>query len=212
LSTLSNSFVDNLGECTEMRMNRITSIVVAFLIVATLSALGVASGQENGTIPPSQNGTIPPDSVNVLGAPSDLLPTGEPATPTAVVTPPTKTPVPATATPPAPPVSQPDCGSNGDGDGDGLTGTQEDNYKTNPCDPDTDRDGVKDGKEISCGSDPRISNKPQMIGLDGCFDGNTDLPVPGMCAPVALPNCGCFGAWWDKLSQNQRDAILLILD
>ncbi|MDD4290482.1 MAG: hypothetical protein PHH83_04440 [Patescibacteria group bacterium] len=43
-----------------------------------------------------------------------------------------------------------------DTDGDGLTDTQENVYKTNPNNPDTDGDGYTDGDEVKNGYDPTI--------------------------------------------------------
>ena len=43
---------------------------------------------------------------------------------------------------------------NGDPDGDGYTNVQECNHGTDPNDPDTDKDSMKDGWEVANGFDP----------------------------------------------------------
>jgi hypothetical protein len=47
-----------------------------------------------------------------------------------------------------------------DSDGDGLLDAEEVTvYHTNPLDPDTDKDGVKDGREVELGRDPLKKDK-----------------------------------------------------
>lgn len=59
-------------------------------------------------------------------------------------------------------------GDAGDPDGDGLSNAEEVEAKTDPADPDTDDDGVKDGQEVKeLGTDP---NNPDTDG-DGLTDG-----------------------------------------
>ena len=58
-----------------------------------------------------------------------------------------------------------------DGDGDGLSDTQEEGIGTDVTNPDTDGDGLTDGDEVAQGSDPLDPDDP---GADGDGDGLTD--------------------------------------
>ncbi len=58
---------------------------------------------------------------------------------------------------------------NADIDGDGLTLKEEYKYFTNPLDPDTDKDGYNDGKEVRDGYNPLGEGKMDMDG-DGLPD------------------------------------------
>jgi hypothetical protein len=50
--------------------------------------------------------------------------------------------------------TNPDNGTNGDPDGDGLSNLLEQFYKTDPNDSDSDDDGISDGAEVNQGTDP----------------------------------------------------------
>ncbi|MEM7248597.1 MAG: thrombospondin type 3 repeat-containing protein [Acidobacteriota bacterium] len=60
-----------------------------------------------------------------------------------------------------------------DGDGDGLTGAEEEAAGSNPNDPDTDDDGLDDGDEVLMGTDP---HDPDTDG-DGVGDADDVCPV-----------------------------------
>jgi hypothetical protein len=54
---------------------------------------------------------------------------------------------------------------NRDNDNDGLTNWQEDLYKTDPNNPDTDGDGYSDGEEINSGRNPLVKAPGDMVFL-----------------------------------------------
>lgn len=53
--------------------------------------------------------------------------------------------------------------SSDDSDGDGLANSDEDKWKTDPLDPDTDNDGYLDGEEVKNGYDPTIPSPGDKI-------------------------------------------------
>ncbi|MGH2532973.1 MAG: hypothetical protein ACRDJW_11805 [Thermomicrobiales bacterium] len=65
----------------------------------------------------------------------------------------------------------PDMSPEGDPDGDGLTNAQEEEFGTDPLNPDSDGDGLRDGREIELGTDPL---NPDTDG-DGFSDGDEAL-------------------------------------
>lgn len=62
------------------------------------------------------------------------------------------------------------CGSNRDGDGDGLNDCEEEFLKSNPLLPDTDADGVLDRMELIVGTDPLVPDGLNDLDFDGVFN------------------------------------------
>lgn len=92
--------------------------------------------------------------------------------------------------------SEPESQSPVDSDGDGLFDEQEEEYGTNPYDPDTDEDGLEDGDELWIGTDP---NNPDTDG-DNWSDGEEYIshdtnPLDHDDNPSASPSGGGASTW-----------------
>lgn len=75
------------------------------------------------------------------------------------------------------------CGSDRDGDGDGLNDCEEEFIKTDPIQPDTDGDGILDWLEVLYGTDPLTNDALNDLDFDGVVNGEeikagTDPLVP----------------------------------
>ncbi|HTM68071.1 MAG TPA: binary toxin-like calcium binding domain-containing protein [Candidatus Binatia bacterium] len=139
-------------------------------------------------VEPVQAAPAPEGGQNTTVVPAPPAPPPEPVSP--LPTEPTPVPPPAGTPPPEPPPPQADADNDGlpdqaeavqgtdpanpDTDGDGLKdGEEVQVYKTDPTKADTDGDGYKDGDEVYAGFDPTQPGNARLTDTDG--DGLADL-------------------------------------